>query len=146
MRNTLSMTLLAGIVATSAQATHLGPIEYGKERVEPVTYCLNRDDSLFAITEEMKAIQSGETFEDYSVRIAPYVQNLKCGLGNIRYTPLEGICEGKSYVKYPDGRVETKSTRIIKAISGKTEFYVHVGDEVPKKLPSCLGLIGDLVV
>ena len=132
--------LFAGIAAT-AQANHLGPIEYGKERVEQITYCMNLQDSLLAVTAEQKSIESGESFEAMKERLIPLLRDKKCGYANVRYTPQETICEGKSYVLYSGGKTKIEPTRIVRSISGGREFYAHVGDEVTDKPPNCSEMV-----
>jgi len=143
MKKSLSLLvggLFAGIAAT-AQANHLGPIEYGKNREEIINYCIKLSDSKLVVIEQEKSIEKGESYEDYKKRTAPLFKDLRCGINNVLYTPDKAICEGKTYVVQPDGNAKIDSATIVKSSSFGIEFYAFLYDEVPDKPPSCLEIV-----
>jgi len=134
----VAAALMVGMT-TAVSAKHLGPIEYGTERDEKVTYCNNLNDALFSLREETKAIESGESIYALAQRIGLLAQNLDCIAEKIKYEPLETICEGKSFLSYPDGRIVIGTSYLVRSKKGEGEIYVFPDGKVPENdLISCL--------
>ena len=121
---------LTSILAQPAIASHLGPIIFGKERIEEVVFCLALADAMFVAKQEEESMAKNEPLEQYFDRVEHLFHGGKCGTLNIQHIPLETIYQWDSR-EVTDGKIKKAFFSIIKSLSGSATIYVLVPDEVP---------------
>lgn len=113
-----------------AFATHLGPIEFGKERVESVFLCIKKDDAIFLATEERRSIDAKESTETFLGRISHLVTEKRCGMADLAYTPRETIHQWTGRMVRDNKIVETHMS-IVRSDSEFGEVFVLTPDPAP---------------
>lgn len=128
-------SIIAGLTLTasfSAGATHLGPIEFGKERTEPVFLCKAKTDAMFIATEEQKSIEAKEELNLFFPRISHLISEKRCGMAHITYTPRETLHQWTGRMLHGEEIVSTHMS-IVRSDSEAGEVFIITPDKAPAR-------------
>ena len=134
----VTSAMIAGGIAGSAYAKHLGPIVFGQERKETIFYCSKLDDAMTIVKEYEKSLKMGETPGQYNTRISHFVTSGRCSKAEVVYTPQETSYQWMLRKNFDGRPIEIGQHSIVKSISDGKEIYAFVDDLAPppKEIPS----------
>jgi len=131
-KNLLAVLVCSLFWMYPVNATHLGPIVFGQERVERIIACFLEEDALFIAKQEEESIIARESPEQYQKEITHLFERGNCMSQDVRYVPEETIYQWNGWL-VRSGKIQEELVlfSIIKSESRDTTIYVIVADEAP---------------
>lgn len=132
MKKLLIISLISFVVSallfSPTYANHLGPIVFGQERLERVTFCLSLGHALALAREDERSIKAKESVKEFFDKAKQLIKEGDCDGGVIVYTPLETMHQwiGRAFIQDFEVRMS-----MVRSQSQGITIYVLTPDEAP---------------